>query len=492
MTVVMDVVFDYVYPAVLIVVLLGVSILVHEVGHFVAARLCGMVVDVFSIGFGPALWKRRHNGVLYKIGCIPIGGYVALPQMEPASAERKKMQTEGKDAEPADEPAADATFNRLPRVSPWKKIVVSVSGAAGNVLLATLLAWLVFWIGKPATPGECSTAVGYVEPDSAAYEAGLRVGYEIVAINGSSVANFTPEIIQILLSFPDDDEVVATVRTPEGTREMVLPVDSMAIGYRWLEGVKEMSLCRVFGVDPDYSAAEAGVKTGDLLKGLDGIDLMSVAHLIDLVKAREDRAVPLELERNDRLMTVTVTPRMPTGGDRAVIGVRFNPTAVSTQSIVHPRPGLSLRGDALVIFRLLRALVTPKRAAGAAKMIGGPLMILTVLWIQIKAGLMIAIAFTSMLNINLAILNLLPIPVLDGGHILFSLWELVTRRPLSERFVTVLVNAFVILLIALMLFLLFRDVRMVRSLFRHGKADAATNAVSPETSAPGATPVGDE
>ena len=123
------------YVTLAVLVLFGLCILIHELGHFIAARAFGMVVETFSIGFGPAIWKKKIGGITYKIGVFPIGGYVALPQMDPSGPGTQAADASGKKDEPA---------SPVPRVSPWKKIVVAVAGAAGNMLLAYIIAWIVF------------------------------------------------------------------------------------------------------------------------------------------------------------------------------------------------------------------------------------------------------------------------------------------------------------------------------------------------------------
>ena len=130
-----------IYLIAVITLLFGATIFAHELGHFIAARLLGMVVDVFSLGFGPALWKKKIRGVVYQIACIPIGGYVALPQMDPQLG----ISNIESDSEKKDDDEDEAEPPRdLPRLAPWKKIIVSLSGAFGNIILAILFAWIVY------------------------------------------------------------------------------------------------------------------------------------------------------------------------------------------------------------------------------------------------------------------------------------------------------------------------------------------------------------
>ena len=475
---------QYVLPVITVVILLGVTIFVHELGHYAAARRVRMIVDVFSLGFGPAVWRKRRKGTTYKIGWFPVGGYVALPQMEPMSAERRAEVAQQRAGRAEEEKTAlekgykGATFNALPAVSPWKKIAVSLSGALGNVALAVVIAWLIYLVGKPATPGECSSTVGYVDAESALYAKGLRIGDEIVKVNGEEVGNWQ----EVLLAGARYKEVVMTVRKKNGEIvEYDVPTTRTEIGFRTIAGIDEVSVCRVAGVMPDSGAEAAELKVGDVVKRYDGRDVISRAHLSALVQEKPGALVPVVIERGGRILQKKIKSRVyPEYDGRALVGIKWDLNAVDRNVIVHPRPGAQLRGDALAIVRFLKALVTPAQAKAAAQGVGGPVSILAMLWLQVKAGLIIALAFTRFLNVNLAIINLLPIPVLDGGHILFSLWEVVSRRPANDRFVAVLVNTFAVLIVGLLLFITYRDVNLFRKL-HHSRAEPAetteTNAV---------------
>lgn len=463
--------FEIVLPAVLVVAFLGITILIHELGHYLMARRLGMIVDVFSIGFGPALWQRRRKGTLYKISWIPFGGYVALPQMEPASAERARIEQE--------RDAAGEGPEELPPVAAWKRMLVALAGATGNVLLAVALAWIIFAKGKPSTPAECSSVVGFVAPDGVAYERGLRIGDEILAVNDVPVENWEPDVIQACAA---SEEVTFSVRHGDEQRQITVPTTRTELGFRVVEGIGGVTIPRVAGLMAGSGAEKAGMRVGDTVKTYDGVPVVSRQHLSLLVQERPDRTVHVQVERNGKLIRMQIRPkRYPKHDNRMLIGINWDPYAVDRTMTVHPRPGLQLRRDALSIVRLLRALVTPKQAKAAAGSVGGPVSILVMIWLQLKAGLIIAFVFLRFLNVNLAIINLLPIPVLDGGHVVFALWESLTRRPVSARVVGALVKAFAVLIISLFLLLTVRDVKRWRLIFGRAPHDEpATNAVPAE------------
>lgn len=426
------------------ILLLGLTILVHEFGHYLAARLCGMVVDVFSIGFGPALWQTRRHGITYKIAAIPFGGYVALPQMEPPSAERRKEDSERE--------ARDGHAESLPAVPAWKRIIVSLAGATGNVLLAVVLAWLAWtFYGAPAAAADPSgegVLIGLVEESSEAYDAGIREADRILKVNGERISSWTGFIQVAALS----QTPVLTVRSgDDAPREVRLSTEKMDFDIQMIPGLYPGSPCMVRGVQPGSPAEAAGIQRNDRILALDGIPLGSPLHMITLINEREDREVVLTVRRKEKTLEMTVVPRMDPVLERPLIGIEFAEEGV-------PRPLTQLRNDAAPVFRLLGALFRKTERREATRGVGGPVTVLTMLWLQVSAGLMSALTFTRFLNINLAIINLLPIPILDGGHILFALFEVITRRRVHPRVLHTLLHVFAILLIGLMLLLTFRDV----------------------------------
>ncbi len=438
-----------IYTIAVILFFFSLTIFVHELGHFLAARAAGLKVEVFSIGFGPPLLKRTRGGVTYQIGAFPFGGYVALPQLDPTGPDAAKA-----------EPSADGPSEPpppLPRAAPGKRIFVAAAGAAGNLLLALFLAWIVFFVGKPSAPHERRAVVGFVEPDSVAWEAGLRIGDEILSVNGTAVGNWQDLLTEV--SLQGRDRATLRIRPADGGPERAVetPVIRGDMGARFLEGVMMEQLCMVGGVVRGGSAEAAGLRAGDLILALDGIEVRSQQHLIHLVGERRDQEVAITIRRDGETLERAVRPAFDEAREQVMIGVRFSELAVQSDILVYPRPLSQVREHAMAIFRVLRALTTRGEAGAAAGAIGGPVSILFVYWLMVRGSFMMAVSFTIFLNVNLAILNLLPIPVLDGGHILFASIEGATRRPVSPRIVGLAHRVFAALLITLFVFLTFRD-----------------------------------
>lgn len=457
-------------PVFSIALLFSLSIFVHELGHFLAARALGLVADVFSIGMGPALWKRRIGATVWKIGWIPFGGYVALPQMDPNSfLEGKNSEVRGQRSEagggqpevrgqrteagetPKPEP------RNLPRVAPWRKIVVSVAGAFGNIVFAFLLAAVVWQVGKPSSLQEQNAVVGYVEAEGAAAAAGLAAGDEVLSVNGRAVANWL-EVAETAALAPGETVTLRLRPAAGGVREVELSLEKLPVGIRMLPGLDGMDACHVAAVGPGSGAEAAGLRPGDQVVQFDGQEIFSRAHLSQLVEAAAGRPAEIAFRRQGEILRTTVESRWNEDLERHLIGIQFNTLGdLDFETRSHPTPWSQVKSHASAIFRFLSALTTPSTSGAARDAVGGPVLILIMLWHTARASFMLAVWFTGFLNVNLAILNLLPLPVLDGGHVVMNLYEWITRRPPSPRFVNALANVFAVLFIALFLSLTFRD-----------------------------------
>ena len=419
--------------------LFGVTVFVHEFGHFIVARRCGLVVKTFSIGFGRAIFKWEKDGILYKIGWIPFGGYVALPQLDPEGME--KIQ-------------GDGSAEIYPDVSPWKKIAVCVSGPLGNIVLAILLAVAIWLIPGNDAGAQIRPIIGNIETNSAAYAAGLRKGDEITAVNGASIKGWYDFMVETLLK--NSDTVALDLRNSGIDRHLDVPVVKGEEGVRTIEGIEPAIPCLFGSVTKGSPADLAGVKSGDTALSFNGVTVLGWEHFTELVQAVEP-GVPaaLMVERKGERLNLSIVPAYNEEYKRIMIGVQLGGSGMPW--MLYKNPVDQLKYDALAIVRVLKALVTPAEAKQAAGGLGGPIAIFSMLTMAIKMGLVNTLGLIRFLNVNLAILNLLPIPVLDGGNIVFSLWHGITRRKVNVKIQTVLINFFAVLLIGAMLILSFND-----------------------------------
>jgi len=428
---------------------------VHEVGHFLAARWRGLVVDRFGIWFGKPLWKRKIGDVTYSLGWIPAGGFVALPQLAPMEAIEGKNET-------------DRT--ELPPISAWDKIIVAFAGPLFSFLLAVVFAVVVWLIGRPVSESEITTVIGYVEKGSPAEVAGLRPGDRILEVDGHPVTRFTGMVDSVVWHVVGSEGEKIPFKVERGGETLMFeaePVQAKRHGLRR----KELRQVRIEGrmtpvvaeVEAGSPAAAAGLHPGDAILSVDGEQLLHFARLGELVRATPDREFVLGIERKDGTATeVRVTPVLMDSGEGGTkvprIGIRWDLTG--RPGLAHPRPFEQIAMSVQTIFNTLDALFSPKSGVKAEHM-SGPVGIMNMYYRMFESpdGWRLAIWFSVVLNVNLALLNLLPLPVLDGGHITLALIEKIRRRPINLKVLEAVQTACVLLLVGFMLYVSFFDVQ---------------------------------
>ena len=440
----------------LVMLLVGLVIFVHELGHFLAARRLGLIVDVFSLGFGPAIWKRKIGDVVYKVCVIPLGGYVAIPQLDPVG-----MEAVQGDNQPAD--AAKEKPRELPPAAPWKRILVAVAGPLGNVALALVLAWWIY-LTPHAVTGGASTLIGTVETNSPAWFAGLRPGQVIERVNGERVSTWYDFMIECHLAGDASQGVALRVSDHGVSREFHVPLmisTNAGISLGTIAGLAPKSLCQVSDVLSNSVAEAGGLRAGDSLRLVNSVPIFGAQQFVDYMAGNGTQAVRLELERHGVPLSLVLTPRLDAAAGRPMLGVHLGDAFLDVPPwMQYSKPWRQIKADGSAVFRLLRALFFPQHkgeSQRAASSVGGMPTIVVVLWNAIKTGLLNCLGLLRMIGINLAIINLLPIPVLDGGHVLFALLEMLTRRKPHPRVMSAIINFFAALLIGLMLLLIVRD-----------------------------------
>lgn len=430
---------EILYIVAMMLFLFGVTIFVHEWGHFIVAKKCGLVIEAFSIGMGPAIWKKEIDGIVYKVGAFPIGGYVSLPQLDPEGME--KVQGDN---------ATDR--KQMPDVSPWKKIAVAVAGPFCNIVFAFLIALIVAAADEP----ENIALIGSVETNSVAWAEGLRPADQIIAVNGNPVKSWYDAQVETLLGGGEDFMITLTVLSGSETREIGLQANNPEAGGPLVEGISEAIPCILGRVTPGSPAAKAGIEPDDIVKVFAGTPVVDWNHFTELIQEHPDEEVSMTVSRDGTLVELSIAPEYNEDMERALIGVSLGGSGAMPWSL-SGSPLEQIKSDASSIFRLLKALTTRGEAKQAAGGLGGPVAIFTMIWFALKMGIINALGLIRFININLAVLNLLPLPVLDGGHICFALWEGITRRKVHPKVVGTLVNVFAVLLISAMVFLSWRD-----------------------------------
>lgn len=463
---------EYIYVAIVVFLLFGAAIFVHEWGHYIVARMCGLKVEAFAIGFGPPIYAWEKDGIEYSIRWIPAGGYVKLPQMltsealegsgpKPAEA-AKTGDEEGKEGEVAKTPPAPEP---LPPASPLSKILVAFAGPLMNVVFAYAIATFLYTFGLPVKVNP--SIVGMVKEDSEAHKVGIRTGDRIVSVLDNPVSTWDKifETVylakgdQIPIEFTDGtktNRVVLTAKPFEGTTLKVLPLYP-----------KDPPFIRAVSSD-DSPAARAGIQPNDKILQFGGMPIYGSGQFVSEVQKRGGIETELIVERNGTNVALMVTPE---GKPKALIGVGIGGAEVYVVQRPGPLPWVQVNETVARIKMTISALANSKETGVGAKDLSGPIGILSVLAAQVKADLRLALSFMILLNISLAVMNLLPIPVLDGGHIAMSIVEALRGKPISVRVQEYATTAFALLLISFMLYVSFHDVKrfsLFRSMFNQG------------------------
>ena len=369
-----------------VLLLFFLAIMIHEFGHFIAARRLGFKVDAFSICFGPALWKKVVDGVEYRIGCIPLGGYVALPQLDPSSMnviQGGAGKGAGKNGKPAnaEDPKAGGAVARQdapPPMPAWRRIVVAVAGPAGNIALAAALAIAIAALAPQSDFGGQGTTVGAVT-GKRAEECGIHTGDEIVAIGDQPVAFWSDIVVECHLAGDTDSGIAATVRRDGSELTLTLPLErDESSGFVGLDGISPLRETEIASIAGDSPASRSRLAKGDRVLSINGTAPASPSEAVALVRAAGTNAVAVCVARSgsDAPVMVEITPEFDAVLGRHVLGVVFaDPASSIPQWMTYRSPWKQLSSDAKSIFRMLRALVAPKTPGEqkrAASGMGGP------------------------------------------------------------------------------------------------------------------------
>src|ERR1017187_10194304 len=435
---------NIIYVVAAVLALFGAAIFIHEFGHFWVARKLGMKVEEFAVGFGPKIHSRKRDVIEYSIRWIPAGGFVKLPQMITSEA------LEGQSVE------------EVPPAPPWHKILVAVAGPFMNVVFAFAIATVIYFVGLPIPVNPA--VIGYVEPGSAEAKLGIQEGDRIVAVNGEKVKSWQDVVLDTVVARTSVLPVVIEHDGREITYQLKATADN-AIGLKLLN-LDPRDHPEVMEVISGSAAERAGLKQGDHIISFAGVPIASRDQLIDLIRKRGGQPTEMRVDRGTEKVVLNITPTVDPTTKNGRIGIAFDVS--STQYIVQkpgPTPLEQVRDVLDKTFATIGALIHSRETGVGAKDLSGPVGILAVLASAVNSDYRLALSFLVLLNINLAIINLLPIPVLDGGHILMAIIEKIRRRPLNIKFVEYTTTGFMVLLLSLMVYIPFFDIKRV-PLFR--------------------------
>jgi regulator of sigma E protease len=430
-----------------VLLLFGAAIFVHEWGHFIVARWCGLKVEAFAIGMGPKIFSWVRDGIDYSVRWIPAGGFVRLPQM--ITSETLEGGSEARE--------------KLPPVSPWSKILVALAGPVMNVVFAFAIATVIYFTGLPVLVNP--SIIGYVDPKSPEAQLGIREGDKIVAVDGKPVKSWQEVQELTVLARTNVLAVVIEHGTERKTYQLATEVNP-AVGLKMLR-LDPRDHPEVVEVLPGQAGEGAGLKLKDVVHYFAGVPISSREQLISLIEKRPGEPTQMVVKRGDEKVTLTVTPRLNPVTNKGRIGVALGNSSASTYQVQKPGPTPFEHMSEVwtKTINVLSALLHSKQTGVGVKDLSGPPGILALLAAYINTDYRLALSFLVLLNVNLAVLNLLPVPVLDGGHILMAVLERIRRRPLSVKFVEYTTTAFAVLLISFMLYVSFNDFKRI-SLFK--------------------------
>ncbi|KGY08574.1 sigma E protease regulator RseP [Vibrio sinaloensis] len=413
------------------IVALGILVAVHEFGHFWVARRCGVRVEKFSIGFGKAIWSKvGKDGTEYGVSMIPLGGYV------------KMLDGRVDEVSDADQRFA---FDKKPL---WKRSAIVAAGPVFNFLFAIIAYWLVFMIGVPAV----KPVVGQVTPYSIAAQAGLEQGMELKSVSGVKTADWE-SVNMGLIAHIGDERLTMTVAPSDGVGvEQTLSFDltewnfdpekqsaMSALGF--VPFTPEIST-KLINVTQGSAGERAGLKVGDTLLAIDGVAITDWQQVVDAIQQHPNASLPLQVERDGERVSLTIIPdsrEMKGKGEVGFAGIapevaewpesyRFDLQFGVIESV-----GKAVEKTGQVIDLTISMLKKLIVGDVGLNNLSGPISIAKGAGTTADYGLVYFLGFLALISVNLGIINLVPLPMLDGGHLLFFAIEAVIRRPVPEK-----------------------------------------------------------
>jgi regulator of sigma E protease len=423
-----------------VTVVLGIMIFVHEWGHFIAAKICGVRVEVFSLGFGTRLWGFKRGDTDYRISALPFGGYVRMAGDNPLE----------------ERTGASYEFLSQPR---WNRFCIAVAGPAMNLLLALFIFWGIFWIGGVPTPAYLRQApVVAAVVENSSISSGVQPGDRIVSVNGVKTPTWAKAAAQVAKLNPSDHLALVVERnSSQQTLDLGVPskvdVDQL-IGYPlWPPVADEIAI--------GYPAERAGLKSGDLFLSINGQPVVTWQQMVDIVRHSDGRPLNLLVRRDGREIPFTITPIHGMDQDGQMvwqIGLSAKLTSdydrlplieSASQAAMATLMGCRQIGTVLaglftgkVSVRHLLGVVGIARESGRAA----------------ERGAEDLLTLTAVISLNLGLLNLLPIPILDGGHVLLLAIEGLLRRDLSIAFKERFVQVGLVFLLGIIGFVMYSDI----------------------------------
>jgi len=425
------------------IVVLGILIFVHELGHFLVAKRSGVGVLKFSLGFGPKLIGVKRGETEYLLSALPLGGYVKMIGEDPS--------------DPSPEAADPERSFSQKGVGTRARIILA--GPLANFVLPVLIFWSIFtFVGQPYF----LPIVGTPEPGSPAAQADLRAGDRVQELGGARIERWSE--VEAAVQASSGRELTLTIA--RDGRTFVVRLAPRAVATRdifgqetqaWDVGLHPLLSTRIGQVLTGHVAEQAGLRSGDSIVALNGNPVAEWEHLAKFIHGSPGKSIRLTVEREGRRFGVEVTPRL---GEQGVGLIGIGPAPESRYQRLNPVTALvsGAKETARLSVVIAQGFIKLIQGRISPTTIGGPILITQVAGEAVQRGPVQALQLTAFLSINLAILNLLPIPILDGGHLLFSLIEWLRGTPVSLRKREIAQQVGLVLLVGLMVFAFYNDI----------------------------------
>lgn len=432
------------------IIVLGVLVFVHELGHFLVAKWAGVYVEKFSIGFGPVLLRKKYGETEYVLSALPLGGYV-------------KMYGEQNDDEPGQETYDPVKEGRsFKDKSGWHKAAIIFAGPLFNAIFAILIFWGLYMTGIPSY----SAIVGTVEQGSIAETAGLKAGDKIVSVNNEKIRSWN-EFAAIIADKPNEKVII----TLSDNRQIHLTVGEKEAADIFGDKEKISSIGAGLQIDavigevvPNMAAAEAGILKGDKILSINGEKVLSWNDSADLIRSKPKQELTVIVERQGKELPFKVIPKsveQGSGENKKTVGL-IGIAPIDGDITVRYGPL-----DAMIMGLEKSYELTKVIYLGFAKLIqreipadslGGPILIVETAAQSAESGFAALLIFMAAISINLAVFNLLPIPVLDGGQLAIIGAEGIMGRPLGEKALGAFQMFGLFVIISLMIFAFYNDI----------------------------------
>ncbi|ENU80832.1 RIP metalloprotease RseP [Acinetobacter sp. ANC 3789] len=435
--------------------LLGPLIAIHEFGHYWVARKLGVKVLVYSIGFGPTVlnWTSKKSGIQYRLSALPLGGYV------------KMLDEREGDVKAEDLPFA---FNRQ---SPWKRIAIVAAGPLINLIFAVLLFWVLFLPQQE----QLNTRVGKVIPETPASIAGLQVGDKVVAIDGKTTSTWEALNFALVDRAGETGQIQVQAEHQGQLKNFSLPIQNFlkdqtqsaldTLGFLPYRPKIEPIIDQLV---PDGAASRQGMQKSDKILAIDGVKTPDWFDVVDIVQKSPEKLLKIDVERQGKVLQLQVMPqgkRDNMGNVTGMLGVQTKSAHITVPSqykqTIQYTPvqafGKAVQKTGEISSMILNSMTKMVRGLIGLENLSGPITIAKVAGQSAEMGWQTFISFMALMSVSLGILNLLPIPMLDGGHLVYYFIEAIRGKPVSEQIQMIGFKIGMVLLGSMMVLALFND-----------------------------------